>query len=154
MFLGIKRKKTPRATCARPLPLHKRRLTVLRCGGKTDNNKRNVQHCCKTSRIWLLRVLPPTKKSLATLFVARQVRMRVLKLTTSVFISYCSNVAKQVARFCFPFHCSLALRELQRDACSFAPLSVRAASVCSPQENIFTVHTIKSKEPKSTLKKE
>ena len=41
----------------------------------------------------------------------------------------------------------------KHDACSFAPLSLRAASVYSPQEKFLTVYTIKSKEPNQHLKK-
>ena len=38
------------------------------------------------------------EKNLATLFVARQVRTSVVKHATSLINSFCSNVAKQVAR--------------------------------------------------------
>ena len=61
-----------------------------------------LQHCCKTSSIAMLCVLPPTKTNLATWFVARQVRTWVVKRATSVFNSFCSNVAKRVARFLLP----------------------------------------------------
>ena len=41
------------------------------------------------------------EKSLATLFVTRQVRTSVVKRETSLFNSFCSNVSKQAARFFF-----------------------------------------------------
>ena len=56
----------------------------------------------KTSCIAMLRVLPPTKKNLATLFVARQVRTWVEKRATSLYNSFGNNVARQVARFLLP----------------------------------------------------
>ena len=37
------------------------------------------------------------EKNLATLFVARQLRMSVVKYATSLYSSFCLNVAKQVA---------------------------------------------------------
>ena len=40
-----------------------------------------------------------TPVNLATLFVARQVRTLVVKRAASLFSSFSSNVAKQVARF-------------------------------------------------------
>ena len=49
----------------------------------------------------------PKKKKLATLFVARQVATSVIKRATSLFHTFCGNVAKHVARFCCPFYLTL-----------------------------------------------
>ena len=75
------------------------RVTVKKA---TKNVQLFLEHCCKTSWIAMLRVLPPTKTNLATLFIARQVRTWVVKRATSVFNWFCSNVAKRVARFLLP----------------------------------------------------
>ena len=48
-----------------------------------------------------------SRKLQQPLFVARQVWMWVVKRATSLFNSFCSNVAKQVARFCRPFYRTL-----------------------------------------------
>ena len=63
---------------------------------------KNIQHCCKTSWIAMLRVLPPNKKNLGTDYVLRHVRTMVVKRAISPCNSFYSNVAKQVARSLLP----------------------------------------------------
>ena len=59
------------------------------------------QHCCKPSWIAMLRVLPPMFDP-----ILQEIRMQglfswVVKRATSLFNSFCSHVAKQIARFLF-----------------------------------------------------
>ena len=61
-----------------------------------------LQHCCKPSWIAMLRVLPPMFDP-----VLQEIRMQglfswVVKRATSLFNSFCSHVAKQIARFLLP----------------------------------------------------
>ena len=85
--------------------------------GKTSrkNGQLVLWLCCKRSWIGMLCVLPPTKTNLATLFVARQVRTWVVKRTTSLLNSFCSNFTKQVAHFCRPFYCSFKNKSTQKE---------------------------------------
>ena len=50
----------------------------------------------------MLRVLPLTFKPVSNLICRKIGFMWVVKRTTSLFDSFCSNVAKQVARFLLP----------------------------------------------------
>ena len=61
----------------------------------------------------MLRVLPPTKKNLAALFVARQFHTSVVKSATSLLHLSCSDDAKQVFRFWNP---DFGFRILQSNA--------------------------------------
>ena len=61
-----------------------------------------LQHCCKPSWIAMLRVLPPMFDP-----VLQEIRLQglsswVVKRATSLFNSFCSHVAKQIARFLLP----------------------------------------------------
>ena len=56
-----------------------------------------LQHCFKTSWIAMLRVLPPMFKPVNNLICCKTF------VATSLFNSFRSNVARQVARFCCPF---------------------------------------------------
>ena len=51
----------------------------------------------------MLRVLPPMFKPVNNLICCKTGLMWVVKRATSLFNSFCSNVAKQVAHFCCPF---------------------------------------------------
>ena len=57
---------------------------------------------CKTSWKALLRVLPPSFKSVNNQICCKRGLMWMVKRTTSLFNSFCSNVAKRVARFLLP----------------------------------------------------
>ena len=68
----------------------------------TKNMQLVLQHCCKPSWIAMLRVLPPMFDP-----VLQEIRMQglfswVVKRATSLFNSFCSYVAKQIARFLLP----------------------------------------------------
>ena len=68
----------------------------------TKNVQLVLQHCCKTIRIAMLRVLPPTFKLVSNLMCCKTGFMLVVKRATSLYNSFCSNVARQVARFLLP----------------------------------------------------
>ena len=51
----------------------------------------------------MLHVLPLMFKPVNSLICCKTGLMWVEKRATSLFNPFCSNVAKQVARFCFPF---------------------------------------------------
>ena len=68
----------------------------------TKNVQLVLQHCCKPSWIAMLRVLPPMFDP-----VLQEIRLQglsswVVKRATSLFNSFCSHVAKQIARFLLP----------------------------------------------------
>ena len=77
-----------------------------------------------------------SNKKRATLFVARQVRTRVLQRATSLFNSFCSNVAKQIARFLLPFYPTLKADTHER-FCSRSMLQAHFARV-STREGAFS----------------
>ena len=64
--------------------------------------------CCKTGFmlrgcfIAMLHVLPPTFKPVSNLICCKTGFMLVVKRATSLYKSFCSNVARQVARFLLP----------------------------------------------------
>ena len=68
----------------------------------TKNVRLFLYHCCKTRWIVILRVLPPMFKPVNNLICCKTGFMWVVKRATSVFNSFCSNVAEQVARFLLP----------------------------------------------------
>ena len=76
--------------------LHKTEGTEKRA---TKNVQLVLQHCCKTSWIAMLRVLPPTFKPVNNLICCKTGFMWVVKRAISLFNLFYSNVAKQVARF-------------------------------------------------------
>ena len=94
--------KIPGFACKRFLPFFPN-LSTLFYLRQTGNKKRAT---CFATLLQnelngdVARFTPCEKKNLATLFVARQVRTWVLKHATSLFNTFCSNVAKQVARRC------------------------------------------------------
>ena len=61
-----------------------------------------LQHCCRTSWIAMLCVLPPMSNLSCDKSGCRQVWAWVVKHATSLFNLFCSNVARQVARFLLP----------------------------------------------------
>ena len=63
----------------------------------TQNVQLVLQHCCKTSWIAMLRVLPPMFKPVNNLICCKTF------VATSLSNSFRSNVARQVVRFCCPF---------------------------------------------------
>ena len=65
----------------------------------TKNEQLVLQHCCKTSSIAMLRVLPPMFKPVNKLICCKRGLMLVEKRAISLFNSFYSKVAKQVARF-------------------------------------------------------
>ena len=50
----------------------------------------------------MLRVLPPTFKPVSNLICCKTDFMLVVKRAISLYNSFCSNVARQVARFLLP----------------------------------------------------
>ena len=75
--------------------------TFLKAAEKraTKNENLVLQNCCKTSSIAMLRVLPPMFKPVNKLICCKRGLMWVEKRATSLFNSFYSKVAKQVARF-------------------------------------------------------
>ena len=71
-----------------------------------------LQHCCKTSWIAILRVIPPMFKPVNNLIYCKTGFMCVVRRATSLFNLFCSNVAKQVARFLLPVFPSTLIRFL------------------------------------------
>ena len=66
----------------------------------TKNVQLVLQHCCKPSRMAMLRVLPPIFDP-----VLQEIRLQGLfswVVATSLFNSFCSHVAKQIACFLMP----------------------------------------------------
>ena len=61
-----------------------------------------LQYCCKTSWIAMLRVFPPTFKPVNNLICCKTGLMWVVKRATSLFNSFCSNIARQVACVLLP----------------------------------------------------
>ena len=61
-----------------------------------------LQHCYRTSWIAMLCVLPPTSNLSCNKSACWQVWTWVVKRSTSLFNLFCSNVARQVARFLLP----------------------------------------------------
>ena len=68
----------------------------------TKNVQLVLQHCCKTSWIAMLRILPPMFKPVNNLICCQTGLMWVVKHTTLLFNSFWSNVARQVAHFLLP----------------------------------------------------
>ena len=81
-------------------------MLITTLSGTEKRATKNVQpvlhHCCKISLIAILRVLPPMFKPVNNLICCKTGLMWVVKRATSLFNSFCSNVAKQVARFLLP----------------------------------------------------
>ena len=57
----------------------------------------------------MLHVLPPMFKPVNNLICCKTGLMWVVKCATSLFISFCSNVAKQFARFLLPVFRTVSL---------------------------------------------
>ena len=68
----------------------------------TKNVQLVLQHCCKTSWIATLHILPPWFKPVNKLICCKTGLMWVVKHATLQFNSFCSNGARQVARFLLP----------------------------------------------------
>ena len=75
----------------------------------TRNVQLVLQHCCKTSWIAMLRILPPMFKPVNNLICCQTGLMWVVKHTTLLFSSFWSNVARQVAHFLLPVFRTLTL---------------------------------------------
>ena len=104
--------------------------------GKTG--KKNVQlvlqHCCKTSWIAILRVLPPTFKPVNNLICCKTGFLWVVKRAQSLFNWSCSNVAGQVAcSFFGPFYRTLILllELFSSHLASQIPSSVSSSFICA-----------------------
>ena len=67
----------------------------------------------------MLRVLPPMFEHVNNLICRKTGLMWVVKRATPLFNSFCSNVAKQVARFCSPFFRTLRQVTFFHDPDSF-----------------------------------
>ena len=92
-----------------------------------ENVQLVLRLCCKTSElnsdVARSQVLPATKTNLATLFVARQVRTWVVKHATSLFNSFCSNVACNTSSTSLPVLPYLkSMREFVGDFYSLPPI--------------------------------
>ena len=74
----------------------------LGCSGKTGNKKRATAFQLQNELNSDVARFTTHEKNPATLFVARQARRSVVKRATSLFSSFCRNIAKQVARFTLP----------------------------------------------------
>ena len=98
--------------CLRAMLLGREQFTTTifsgteRSKGKGKRATKNVQlvlqDCCKTSWIAMLRVLPTMFKPVNNLICCKTGLMWVVKRATSLFNSFRSNLAKQVARVLLP----------------------------------------------------
>ena len=78
-----------------------------------------LQHCCKTSWVAMLRVLPPTSNlSYSKSGCSQAWLTRVVKRATSPFNWFCGYVEKQFERLCCPFYRSLRRTGLGLALCS------------------------------------
>ena len=79
------------------------RLELTSLKVRKNRQQKNVQlvlqHCCKTSWMAMLLVLPPTSNLSCNKSGCWQVWTWGVKRVISLFNSFCSNVARQVARF-------------------------------------------------------
>ena len=80
-------------------------LPSCRCKGTEKRATKNVQ----------LRVLPPTFKPVNNLICCKTGLMGVVKRATSLFNSFCSNVARQVVRFLLPVFPYLKMAKWRRN---------------------------------------
>ena len=93
------------------------------CHTGNQNMQLVLQHCCKTSWIAMLRVLPPMFKPVNNLICCKTGLMWVGKRPTLLVNSFCSNVARQVNYFFLPIfaHLKLLVRNIvmKTKSCKF-----------------------------------
>ena len=99
-----------------------------------------LQHCCKTSlNSHVARFITQVKKNFETSFVGRHVRKSVVKPATSLFNSFCSNVAKQVARF-FVARFTVALVIKDPESCPGRGLNQRHLARLTTANRVMVHH--------------
>ena len=69
---------------------------------KNGQEKTRNLFCHSAAKLAMLRVLSLTLKPVSNLICCKTGLMWVVKRATSLFNSFCSNVARQVARFMLP----------------------------------------------------